>query len=162
MEYRLACECGQQISFSEGAAGNTLQCACGRSVTVPSLGELKKHWTVDTEAAVAAKTRLSAAQLALLTIGGIVFGSLILLRFYEVTSRAGEVAGCGFFIAEIGEIWLLVLIVRECHPDAIFYALMIPFFTWYFAYQRWDIAKRAFACSLSGTLLFWLGLYIGI
>jgi hypothetical protein len=64
-------------------------------------------------------------------------------------------------LAQVGQIWLLVLIVRECQPDAIICAVVIPFFTWYFAYQRWDIAKWAFFCNVGGSLLLLLGVCSG-
>jgi hypothetical protein len=60
-----------------------------------------------------------------------------------------------------GQVWLLILIVRECNPDAFFYALMIPFFTWYFTYQRWDMAKRPFIIHVGGLLMHLVGLCVG-
>jgi hypothetical protein len=41
MEYQLPCECGQMITVSEGSAGATIPCGCGRSVKVPSLSDLR-------------------------------------------------------------------------------------------------------------------------
>jgi hypothetical protein len=46
------------------------------------------------------------------------------------------------------------LIVWKCHPEAVVWCLLMPFFTWYFAFQRWGIAKWAFLCNLGGLLIF--------
>jgi hypothetical protein len=76
--------------------------------------------------------------------------------------RAGGIAGSAYLVAQVGQIWLLVLIIRECHSDAVFYALVIPFFTWYFALQRWDIAKWALVCNMGGILLMLLATCSGV
>lgn len=39
----LNCECGEQISVSEGSAGSKLSCRCGRILLVPSLTELRRR-----------------------------------------------------------------------------------------------------------------------
>ena len=41
----LSCECGKQVPVSEGAAGTSLPCTCGRAIKVPSLGELRQRVT---------------------------------------------------------------------------------------------------------------------
>ena len=65
----------------------------------------------------------------------------------------------GYKLALAGQIWLVYLIIRECHPEAIVWSLLIPCFTWSFAFQRWDIAKWAFICYLGGVTLFVTGLF---
>jgi hypothetical protein len=45
MKVRLACECGQEVVVTEGSAGASLPCECGRSIKVPSLGELRQRGT---------------------------------------------------------------------------------------------------------------------
>jgi hypothetical protein len=39
----LPCECGRQVALTEGAAGARVQCACGRTLRVPSLSELRRQ-----------------------------------------------------------------------------------------------------------------------
>jgi hypothetical protein len=46
MYFRLSCECGKQVSVTEGAAGTSLPCACGRTFQVPSLRELRQRAAV--------------------------------------------------------------------------------------------------------------------
>jgi len=43
MHFRLLCECGNEISVSEGAAGVSVACACGRKILVPELTELRRR-----------------------------------------------------------------------------------------------------------------------
>jgi hypothetical protein len=40
MGYEVTCSCGQVQVVSEGMAGSSISCSCGRTVSVPSLGEL--------------------------------------------------------------------------------------------------------------------------
>jgi hypothetical protein len=47
MEYRLPCPCGEDVPVPESAAGTSVLCHCGRSVTVPSLRELRRQWGVE-------------------------------------------------------------------------------------------------------------------
>lgn len=41
----LACACGKQVPVNEGAACSFCTCECGRSIKVPSLGELRQRVT---------------------------------------------------------------------------------------------------------------------
>lgn len=41
MEFRVDCSCGNYVLVSEGAAGSTRDCSCGRIVPIPSLKELR-------------------------------------------------------------------------------------------------------------------------
>ena len=41
MEFRVDCSCGGHVVVSEAAAGSSRQCACGRTVPIPSLKELR-------------------------------------------------------------------------------------------------------------------------
>jgi hypothetical protein len=41
MRMRLHCDCGREVSVTEGAAGAALSCECGRKIQVPSLDEMQ-------------------------------------------------------------------------------------------------------------------------
>ena len=41
MDFRIDCQCGAHITVTEGSAGATLTCACGRRLSVPSLPALR-------------------------------------------------------------------------------------------------------------------------
>jgi hypothetical protein len=42
MDFHLDCECGNRVAVTEGSAGATVDCACGRTIKVPSLSQLRK------------------------------------------------------------------------------------------------------------------------
>jgi hypothetical protein len=92
-----------------------------------------------------------------LPVGVLVFGGLLVFGLVILLERGNEFALVGYLIAVASQIWLLLLMVRECDPRAFFYALRIPFLTWYFAYQRWDIAKWPLLCHVTGLSLFVAG-----
>jgi hypothetical protein len=41
MDFRLRCDCWNELAVTEGSAGADLRCACGRLVSVPGLKELR-------------------------------------------------------------------------------------------------------------------------
>jgi hypothetical protein len=41
MDYAVACPCGNQIEVRAAQAGSKVQCACGQSVTIPALSQLR-------------------------------------------------------------------------------------------------------------------------
>jgi hypothetical protein len=41
MKYSVACSCGNVLWVSEGMAGSATACRCGRTIQIPSLGELR-------------------------------------------------------------------------------------------------------------------------
>jgi hypothetical protein len=99
---------------------------------------------------------LPPAQVALLAVSAVVF-SILFLAGCAWSFASGGVPAVGYLVAQVGQIWLLILMVRECRPDAVGYALLIPFFTWYFAARRWDIAKLPFLLSFGGVVVTMLG-----
>jgi len=40
-EYHVRCDCGLQVTVSEGSAGAVVECGCGQSIQVPSRRELQ-------------------------------------------------------------------------------------------------------------------------
>jgi hypothetical protein len=42
-ELRVRCECGEELPVTEGLAGASIQCQCGRTLQVPSLSELRRR-----------------------------------------------------------------------------------------------------------------------
>jgi hypothetical protein len=63
MQYHLACECGREVAVSEGAAGTTVSCACGRSVQVPSLSKLRLRGPARDEPEAFSGTELSEQEI---------------------------------------------------------------------------------------------------
>src|SRR5262249_36493459 len=130
MEFRLPCECGQRLYVEEGAAGGALLCPCGRTLKVPSLGELRRHFGLKAEDEPSDDGRFSPAQIVVLVIGAMLFAVVFLLGGL-LSFAVGGVAGVGYLVSQVGQIWLLALVVRECPPQAIFYARVVPVVTCY-------------------------------
>ncbi|MCI0376787.1 MAG: hypothetical protein L0215_04205 [Gemmataceae bacterium] len=159
MEFRLTCECGRRLNLTDGAAGSAVACECGRTVQVPSLGELRRQFTDDVDIKIPTESSLTVGHLALIVLGVLVFGTGFWAGYFWCFAH-GRFTGLGYLIAQAGLIWLFVLMVRECSPTAVLLAFVVPFFTWYFAYQRWDIAKWAFACNVGGIALTLFGIFL--
>jgi NfeD-like C-terminal, partner-binding len=97
-----------------------------------------------------------ANRVGLWVVGGVTVGILVIAG--SLWSFAiGGVAGFGYLLAMAGQLWLLGLMIRECPPEAIVLAFLIPFFTWYFAWQRWDVANWPFLLSVMGVVVNCLG-----
>jgi hypothetical protein len=99
----------------------------------------------------------SGSKGTLWTVGAVVFGGLLVIGSLWAFQYGG-LAVCGYLLAVAGQLWLFTLMVRECSPNAVILALLIPFFLWYFALQRWDIAKWAFLLHLLGSVVYLLGI----
>jgi membrane-bound ClpP family serine protease len=102
-----------------------------------------------------------AGRMALWVVGAVTVGILVVVGSL-LSFAVGGLAGFGYLLAMAGQLWLLGLMVRECQPDAIGLALVIPFFTWYFAWQRWDVAKWPFLFSVIGLGVNLVGVLNGV
>jgi hypothetical protein len=143
MTFVIDCACGHRLRVTEGDAGATVPCACGRAIAVPSLRELR-DFPVEAEAVPYESAARRALRIALLAAAVTVFAGVALLLSAAATAYGG-LYGLGDFLALVGQIWLLVQIARVCDRVALILALIVPFFTWYYAFQRWDIARWPFA-----------------
>jgi len=144
-------------SFQVRAEGTSID--SGRHVTVTGFDP----WSLTVREATAAEvasqaTRTAetgpnvAGQVALWVVGTVAVGILVVVGSLW-SFAVGGVAGFGYLLAMAGQLWLLGLMVRECQPDAIVLAFLIPFFTWYFAWQRWDVASLPFLLSVVGLVV---------
>jgi hypothetical protein len=95
---------------------------------------------------------------AFLVLAGTVLFVALSVAACAWSFHAGGASGLGYVLGWVGQTWLLYLIFRECQPDALVLALFVPFFTWYFAYQRRDIAKIPWALSVVGLLVMLMAL----
>jgi hypothetical protein len=103
--------------------------------------------------------RRSPRQIVFIVVALTLFGGLLLAVGCWWLSPLGALVLTAYTLSVATNIWLLVLIARECAPDAFVLALVFPFYTWFFAIQRWDIARWPFLCHLAGFAI-WLGLII--
>ena len=153
---QLGCECGRAITVWEGSADVEFRCDCGRKIKVPPF---RKPSVKFGERYDALSEDADSPEMVVPFIMGIHLLATVFLGVAFVSLASASVWATGYTLALAGQIWLVYLIIRECHPEAIVWTLLIPCFTWYFAFQRWDIAKWAFLCNLGGVTLFVTGLF---
>jgi hypothetical protein len=153
-DLRLSCECGREISVTEGSADYFIACACNRKIKVPpfrmSAAILAFH--IQAECDDDNSPELPALHNICLCVVGTLFLGIALTKMAYATFL---VAGSMFYLA--GQVWLVYLIIKECHPEALLWTLLVPFFPWYFAFQRRDIAIYPFTCTASGLTLLLIG-----
>src|SRR5581483_2345095 len=140
MQYRLSCECGRELIVSEGSAGASVACACGASVKVPSLGALRSQGPAQQATEAPIRKEPSFGRFLLLLVGLMVFGFSCLTGLLGTATGGGPLTASAYLFAQGGQIWLLILIDRECPTVALFYALVIPFFFFFFCFfftNRW-------------------------
>jgi hypothetical protein len=161
MPFEITCGCGKIIPVTEGMAGSSIACQCGRAVSVPSLSQMRSQVALVADPADASRERSSGEKVALWALGILVIGTLLFCGV-PISFTLGGFAGFGYLVALTGHFWLLGLIIRECHPNAILMALVIPFFTCYFAIQRWDVARWPLIIYLIGLGITIAGLFAGV
>jgi hypothetical protein len=72
MRYFLPCSCGRKIPLSATQAGETLRCECGKSLTAPTLRELRQlEPAADTAPAPRRRLAWSPTQGVLFALGGV-------------------------------------------------------------------------------------------
>jgi ABC-type Na+ efflux pump permease subunit len=157
MAFAMYCACGQRLEVTEGMASTSVPCPCGRTLAVPSLGELRQRYPQTEEPPDASERAQAIARVVLFVLGACVFGALALVLGMIAANGAG-LSVIGYAISMIGYLWLLFQIVRVCPPSALVMVLVVPFFHWYYALKRWDIAKWPFLCNVSGLVLMMIGL----
>jgi hypothetical protein len=82
VEFQLPCACGKPVTVTEGAAGGSVSCSCGRVVAVPSLRELRARAPAATDHATATTApRRKLAQYIVWYLGVLLFalGILVLI-----------------------------------------------------------------------------------
>jgi hypothetical protein len=139
----------QQVRAKLVSRGLTAQAA---AEVVEDIQQLRSG--VDADGAASGQ-KLSANQPArrfLVLVGTVLFVALS-ASVCAWSFHAGGASGLGYVLGWVGQTWLLYLVFRECQPDALVLALFVPFFTWYFAYQRRDIAKVPWTLSVVGLLI---------
>jgi hypothetical protein len=72
-----------------------------------------------------------------------------------MTNVLFALCGVGILTAFAGWAWLVLQITRS-RPFLGIIALFVPFFTWLYAFQNWDAAKRPFLTNVGGIAM-WLG-----
>jgi uncharacterized paraquat-inducible protein A len=110
MAVLLSCECGNQISVSEGAAGASIQCAeCRHAIKVPSLGEMRQLTNIDDSAECPSaghqlphQRAASVAAALLIGFGAVVFTLGVGLLIGNVTGLFPTFPFAGFVVSTVG------------------------------------------------------------
>jgi hypothetical protein len=155
---QMSCACGRTIAVNEGSPGIVLTCPCARKLEVPPF---KRPASSFPEARGARTDDDHSLEERLLLIVGLFVLGTVFLSGGLIALASARLWVTGYAFAVAGQIWLVFLIVRECHPEAVVWSLLVPGFTWCFAYQRWDIAKWPLACNVGGLILLITALFAG-
>jgi hypothetical protein len=157
----LQCDCGNEVIVSEGMAGSSMSCECGRTLIVPGFAEMKRM--------AAGSGRLAKRQLGQgsveeqvrlhpwafgLGIGWIFLSGFPLLVLTLNDGRA--LAALGMVLWLGGLFWLFTLIFMG-NPVAAFLTLVPvigPFLIFRFLFDHWSIAKWPLLCHMTGVFLF--------
>jgi hypothetical protein len=158
MAFAIHCYCGRRLEVTEGMASTSVQCPCGRTLQLPSLGELRQRYPETEEPPDPSEGVRATARVVLIALGATVFGAIALIIGMMVVAAGGGLLVIGYGLYVFGRIWLLLQIVLVCAPSAIVLVFVVPFFDWYYAFQRWDIARWPFLCHLVGLVLMLIGL----
>jgi hypothetical protein len=157
MAFAIYCACGQRLEVTEGMAGTAVLCSCGSMVRVPSFGELRQLYPQTEEPPDSSEREQALTRVVMFVLGACVFGSVALV-FGLLVADGGGLSVIGYGISMLGYLWLLFQIIRVCPPSALVWVLVVPYFHWYYAFQRWDIAKWPFLCNVGGLALMVIGL----
>src|SRR5437879_5830084 len=130
MEFPLRCDCGKDLVATDGMAGMSIPCACGRAVRVPSLREMRRHgpgYRSDeiqlSDAEVAEPLRDHAVTLLLmLEVGWILLTGLPLIAFSWVFGSPLTAAGALVLVGS--QVWLFAQIFS--HKPSESFVLLIP------------------------------------
>jgi hypothetical protein len=170
MEVPLRCVCGESVVATEGMAGSTLTCRCGRTLQVPSLGEMKDWVGAGSLAAERSIVRDSVEPLERppvavvygLTVAWICLAGLPL--FVLCFDYLGPVAAAGVLLLLASQVWLFTQIFSG-NPMAGLIVLFIPFvgpaLSLQFIIAHWAVARWPVLCQIAGLLLLLYGSALG-
>jgi len=153
VEFQIPCKCGKSLFVTEGMAGASIRCRCGRAVLLPSLREMKSRYAAVPDVHLAEPEAHPAAPVVLGVFVCLLYGVPALVGALALLAAGLPLACLGFLVAAMGQICLVALIMRHCPPRAAAYTLIVPFFTTVFAIQRWDVAKWPFVIRTAGIVV---------
>src|SRR5262245_24384825 len=157
MHVPLSCQCGKRVLVTEGSAGATLPCECGRSIQVPPLGELRRRVADDDLPYVPSRGNPPAnlAVRALLTgCGAVVFLLGAGLFLGNITGLFPTLPFAGYLVMTIGGLLLGAGAITERAESQLDRAFRVKVETKLSHYREWSHA-RAFT---GGRLLQYRGL----
>jgi hypothetical protein len=105
MHIPLVCQCGKQVLVTEGSAGASLPCDCGRTIQVPSLGELRRRVAGDELPCLPSErppARHPVGKAIVSGCGGLVFVLGVGLFLGNVTGLFPTFPFAGFLVMTLG------------------------------------------------------------
>ncbi|MCI0682149.1 MAG: hypothetical protein L0Y71_08600 [Gemmataceae bacterium] len=159
----LACECGQQVVVTEGMAGTSVQCACGRTVAVPSYGELRRLAGRDLHIAHTAATDPTADNALARPSSAVLYAAVVAWTCLVAVPVLGVFlvyrewfAALGLVLVTAGHLWLFTQ-VYVGNPLAALLVLLVPILgtilALKFVKDHWRIACWPVSCQALGTAL---------
>jgi hypothetical protein len=162
MQVHLACSCGRWVAVNEGMAGLSLRCACGGTVPVPPLRELRALAEDDPQAGGrrAAPRPPGFADRVITGVIGLALVVALLVLAVPGLALGGPLGAAGVPLLIVGWGWLL-LRIAEGRPLAALFAVLRPWLLVRFAIDHWQVARWPFLCYAAGLVLLLLGLMGG-
>jgi len=163
MNFQLPCECGQRVVISEGMAGTSVRCACGRTVAVPSLGEIRRLAEPDLDIAHSAATDPTADNALMRPSSAVLYGALVagtcmvaVPVLVLLLVHGNLVATLGFASLVTGHLWLFTQ-VYVGNPAAALAILLVPILgptlALKFIVEHWKISRWPLVCQVLGMAL---------
>ena len=170
-EIPLPCECGQHILVTEGMAGASVRCPCGRTIAVPSLGEIRRLAGRDLDIAHTAATDPTADNALLQPSSAVLYGAMVAWTCFVagpvlvlLLLSANWLTAFGFAVVVVGHVWLFTQIYVG-NPVAALVVLLIPIIgptlAEKFIVDHWNIACWPVICQALGVALLVGGIAIG-
>src|SRR4051794_40561071 len=99
MAFAMHCTCGQRLEVTEGMASTSVPCPCGRTLAVPSLGELRRLYPQTEEPDDLSERSQVIARVIVFVLSAIVLGSLALVIGMVAVNGGGlSLVGYGVFL----------------------------------------------------------------
>ena len=146
--FEIPCECGNYLSVNASQAGTNKKCICGRTLLIPSFGELQKEFAVEEE-----PQKIQSDNTAYIITSIVIAALLFVIWHWDLKSLA-LLTCITMFIS--GKVWFLVLMFREMGINALL-VFIIPFFDWLFLFIRFDVAWRPVLLQFIGIIALVLG-----
>src|SRR5262249_42368870 len=105
VDFQVPCECGKSLFVTEGMAGSSVRCRCGRAVMLPSLREMKSRYAAVPDVHLPEPEAHSAAPIVLGVFISLLYGVPALVGALALLAAGLPLACFGFLVAAIGQIW---------------------------------------------------------
>lgn len=146
--FEIYCDCGKALEIDSAQAGTSLSCGCGRTIAVPKLSDLQRHYR--------AQVSSDRKEYRQSKVGpGLLVGIILLAAIWMWNpSSLPMIAFLVLFVG--GKLWFLGLMFSELGIFALL-IFIIPLFDWLFLFIRFDVAWKPVCCQILGVLALLIG-----